>query len=132
MIQLVYREIWKASFESETVVIIAKAHLAQRKIVQYVGTSVSPASVGVTDGYEHGTITCFLRAQVNCDATIFKIVGVDWIALKTFVIIFIVKNIYIQFVKQSENRMTSYLVHFISQSGCIISSGICPDCFWEF
>ena len=90
------------------------------------------ASVSVTDGYEHGSITCFLCAQVNCDATIFKIVGVDWIALETFVIIFIVKNISIQFVKRSENRMTSYLAHFISQSGCIISLGNCPDCVWEF
>ena len=127
MIQLVYREIWEASFESETIVIIAKAHLAQQKIVQYIGTSVSPTSIGVTDGYEHGTITCFLCAQVNCDATIFKIVGVDWIALGTFIIIFIVKNIYILFVKRSKNRMTSYLTHFISQSGCIISLGNCPD-----
>ena len=128
MIQLVYQEIWEASFESETVVIIAKAHLAQRKIVQYIGTSVSPTSVGVTGGYEHKTITCFLCAQVNCDATIFKIVGVDWIDLETFIIIFIVKNIYIQFVKRSENKMTYYLAHFISQSGCIIRSGNCPDC----
>ena len=35
------------------------------------------------------------------------------------------KNIYILFVKQSENKMISYLGHFSFQSGCIISSGIC-------
>ena len=42
MIQLMYWEMWKAGFKSEMVVIIAKAHLAQRKrkIVQYIGTSV--------------------------------------------------------------------------------------------
>ena len=129
MIQLVYQEIWEASFESETVVIIAKAHLAQRKIVQYIGTSVSPTSVGVTGGYEHKTITCFLCAQVNCDPTIFRDIGVDWIARETLVIIFIIKNIYILFVKQSENKMTSCLAHYISQSGCIIDIlGIYPDC----
>ena len=40
MIQLVYWEIRKARFESEAVVIITKAHIAQRKIVQYMGKSV--------------------------------------------------------------------------------------------
>ena len=41
MIQLMYWEMWEAGFESGTVVIISKAHLAQRKrkIVQYIGTS---------------------------------------------------------------------------------------------
>ena len=36
MIQLVYWKIWKARFKFETVVIIAKAHISQRKIVQYI------------------------------------------------------------------------------------------------
>ena len=133
MIQLVYWEIWEACFESEMMVIIAKAHLAQWKIVQYIGTSPTLASVDAIDEYEHGTITCFLYAQVNCDPTIFRDIGVDWIARETLVIIFIIKNIYILFVKQSENKMTSCLAHYISQSGCIIDIlGIYPDCVWVF
>ena len=117
-------EIWEASFESQTVVIIARAHLAQRKVVQFMGSSVRPTSVGVTDGYEHCTITGFLCAQVNCDATTFRDVGVVWMVREVFVIIFIVKNIYILFVKQSENKAASCLARlFVSQSDCIVSSG---------
>ena len=65
---------------------------------------------------------------INCDATIFRNVSVDWIARETIVIIFIVANINILFVKQAENKMTSYLAHFNSKSGCIVSSDICDDC----
>ena len=67
--------------------------------------SVPLASVGVTDGYEHGTITCFLCARSRL------LVSSGMLNWETFVIIFIVKKIYIQFVMQSENKMTSYLAH---------------------
>ena len=124
MIQLVYWEIWETCFESEMVEIIAKTHSTQRKIVQYTGTSVSLNSVEITDWYEYGTIACLLRAHINCDVTIFRIVGVDWIDRKIFVIILIVENFYILFFNQFENKMTSYLLYSISQLGCIT----CPGC----
>ena len=73
------------------------------------GAFVPPTSVGVTDGYEHWSITGFLSAQVNCDSTIFSDVGVDWIARETFVIMFMIKN----------NLKTKRLFSiFVSQSGC--------------
>ena len=97
------------------------------------GASVPPTSVGVTDGYEHWSITGFLCAQVNCDSTIFSDVGVDWIARETFVIIFNIKNIYILSVKQSENKTAICLARFLFHNQVVVVSlGVCPDCVLKF
>ena len=89
MISMVYWiRICEARFETGSVVDITRAHLSQRKIVQHMGTSVSPTSVRETDGSERWIITCFLCAKVNCD-TDFRKVGVIWIVWETFVIILV-------------------------------------------
>ena len=104
----------------------------KKKIRQLLELS-SPTSVGVTDGYEHWSITEFLCAQVNCDSTIFSDVGVDWIARETFVIIFIIKNIYIPSVKQSENKTAICLARFLFHNQVVVVSlGVCPDCVLMF
>ena len=81
------------------------------------------------DGYEQCSITGFLCAQVNCDSTIFSDVGVDWIARETFVIIFIIKNIYILSVKQSENKAAICLARFLFHNQVVVVNlGVCLSC----
>ena len=122
---MVYWRICEARFETGSVVDITRAHLSQRKIVQHMGASVSPTSVRETDGSERWIITCFLCAKVNCDTADFRKVGVIWIVWETFVIIFSVKNIYIQFVKRSGNNAAICLARlFVFQPGCIVSWGL--------
>lgn len=95
------------------------------------GSSIPPTSIDVIDGYEHWAITGFLRAQVNYDSTIFENVGVDWIARVTFVIIFIFKNIYILFAKQSENKAAICLARFLFHNQVVVDSlGVCPAGFY--
>lgn len=101
---------------------ITKAHISQRKIVQPIRAYVPPTSAGETDGYERWTITDFLCAKVDCGTVDFRKIDIVWIAWETFVIIFSVKNIYIQFVKRSGNNAAICLVRlFIFQPGRIVS-----------
>ena len=136
IISAVYREIWVTRFKFG-IVWLSRELTSHNKGLFNIWDNIwdicIPTSVSVTDVHEHLAIIGFLCTQVNCVILLFQDVGDDRIVRETIVIIFIIKNIYILSINQSENKAGICLARILIYNKVIVVSlGVCPDCFQYF